>query len=37
MRSLTPNWWMRLRLPLSAAVATSLFVTCAATLLRFGS
>jgi len=37
LRSLTPNWWMRLRLPLSATVATSLFVTCAATLLRFAS
>lgn len=34
-RSFAPEWWMRLRLPLSATVATLLVVTTAATVLRF--
>jgi len=33
--SFAPEWWMRLRLPLSATVATALAVTTAAAVLRF--
>ena len=36
-RALAPPWWMRLRLPLSAIAAMSLFVTGAATCPWFGS
>ena len=34
-RTFAPEWWMRLRLPLSATVATALAVTTAAAVLRF--
>jgi hypothetical protein len=36
-QSLAPTWWMRLRLPLTAAVAALLFITCAASVSRFGA
>jgi len=36
-QSLAPNWWMRLRLPLTVAVAALLFITCAASVSRFGA
>ena len=35
--SFAPIWWMRLRLPLSATVATLLFITFAAAILRLGA
>ncbi len=34
-RSLAPDWWMRLRLPLSVTVATALAITTAAVVFRF--
>ncbi len=36
-RSLAPDWWMRLRLPLSVTVATALAITTAAVVVRFNA